>query len=154
MTSIRVTQQRPTIKVTPGDTPRVAVHVGAASRVRVANLGLQGPPGTRLVEVVYSVIGTVPANRTTLGYVATAPIDFIPANALARCGTANPVNTSFTLLDLDDVVLGTVDFLANQTVGTVSLNPTSLVAGEGLKIVHPASVSGMSDLVIILPANR
>jgi hypothetical protein len=154
MTAIRVVTSNTVVRVTQTDGTQVRVANNRPTAIRISELGLQGPPGPRLVEVVYQVSGSVPANRTILGYLASAPITFIPADAVAVAGTANSVDTSLTIYDLDNNIIGTVAFSAGNTTGTVTLSPATLIKSKGLKFLHPASITTLADLVVTLPANR
>jgi hypothetical protein len=154
MTTIRVTTQRSVVRVTQDDGTQVRVTNNAPTAIRISDLGLQGPPGPRLVEIVYQVSGSVPSDRTITGYIASAPITFISDDAVAICGIANSTDATFIIIDLDDNNIGTVDFMANQTTGTVTIDEITLLKNDGLKMLHPSNIDFMTDLVVTLPANR
>jgi hypothetical protein len=154
MTVIRVLSRNTVVRVTQEDGTQVRVSNTSPTAIRVSSLGLQGPAGPRLVDVVYQVSGSVPASRTIIGYLASAPITFIPADAVAIAGTPNSTDVTIAFVDLDDNPVGSATFLAGETGGTVTLSAVTLTKGEGLKAVHPGNVDFLSDLVVTLPANR
>lgn len=154
MTAVRVTVAKSVVRVTQADGTQVRVVNTRGASIRVSSLGLQGVPGPRLVELVYQVAGLVPPTRTIVGYVASADITFIPADAVARAGTANSVDTAITITDLTGTVLGSAAFLAGATTGTVTISATTLHKNQGLKFIHPNTIDNLADLIITLPANR
>lgn len=130
------------------------VQVDGSPTIRVSNLGVQGPTGSRLVEVVYAIAGLVPSSRTLIGYIASANITFIPADAVAIAGTSNTNDTTITITELDNTPVGTIFFGAGLTTGVVTISAVTLAKNDGLKFVHPGSVNTLADMVVTLPANR
>jgi hypothetical protein len=154
MSAVRVTVNQSVVRVTQSDGTIIRVANASGTSVRVSNIGVQGPPGPRLVEIVYQISGIVPPSRTLTGYLASSDITFIPADAVAIAGTANSVDVSIDIKTLTNTALGSIAFLAGQTTGTVTISGTTLHKNEGLKFVHPASFDTMADLIVTLPANR
>jgi hypothetical protein len=146
MTIIRIVQQDTVVHVVQPDNEQTVV--------KISGVGVQGAAGPRLVEVVHTISGLVPASREVLGYLASSGIEFLPDDAVAVAGTANPSDFTITISTLADVVVGTVAFLSGETVGTVTLDPLTLAQGEGLKFYYGATATAIADVVVTLPANR
>ena len=170
--AINVVNQTASVVVTPVDGPKVVVQqvstpsvtvnqntssvvvTTQSANVNVSNVGIQGPPGSRLVELVLAITGRVPLNKTYRGYIATAPITLIPADALAVAGTANSVDTTITVTTLTGSVAGVILFPANSLTGTVTLSTTTLTKGQGLIYSTDAAVGTLADILVSIPANR
>ena len=154
-TTINVIEQVSTVVVTQVDGPNIVVTTPTNSpTVKVASIGVQGPPGTRLVELVMNIAGLVPPSRVYVGYVATAPITLIPADALAIAGTANLTSTTITITTLTGTVVGTVVFVGGATTGVVTISGVTLTKGQGLTYSTDSQSAALADIIITIPANR
>lgn len=154
MTIIRVTTTTSVVRVTDLDTGDVVRVTGANTPVvRVADIGIQGPPGSRLVELCLAVDGTVPPGRIIHGYLASSPVDLIPTSTAAHAGTANLADTTITVRK-NNTVIGTVTFAAGQQVGVVTISAASLAPGDLLKYYFDNAINSLADVVISILANR
>jgi hypothetical protein len=155
MTNIRVTVAKSVVRVTSADGSQVRVTNSQGSSVRVSSLGLQGIPGTRIVEMGLSINGTIPLNTLLRRYIATGAISFDPDNAVALLGTSTVADMVLPIKDDQGNVVGNISFLAGQTSGTVTMTQTDYVRGDVLDFFGPVSANPATNiLAVTLPATR
>lgn len=151
---IRVSTTTTTVRATTAAGEIIRVTTLTPS-VRVSNLGLQGPAGSRLVEIVVSFSGAVPPSTTFTVYLASAPVTAIPADVVAIAQVGNTGGSTVITVKLNGVTtIGTVTFATAATVGTCAFNAFSMVKGDYLTLTTTGTVASLADMMITIPVNR
>lgn len=144
MSVLRITTDESLLKVT-----------NATQVLRISSVGVQGAAGSQTVELVLSISGVVPTNQLIQRYVPTQPITFRPGDGHAILETATNQNMTMELRLQNGTVVGTVDWLTGQTVGSISMSQTAFADGEILDFHAPTTTDpALNTLTVVLPGDR
>jgi hypothetical protein len=123
--------------------------------IDVVEVGIQGPPGSRVVELGFTAVGLLGPSQLLVEYIVTSPLTMSALLSLAYAKTAPVADAVITIRKIDLTPVGTITYHTGALIGVVDLVYSAWVRGDVIEFVAPATTDvGLQTIAVTLSGVR